>query len=74
MTPPQRFSARLLIAAAALIGLVFAVFGCVILIALADSPQRCPPNMGCTEQKHQDCYPSRGLLESVWDSGPCDSK
>jgi hypothetical protein len=67
----QRFFTRLLITAAAFIGLIFAVLGCAVLIVLADSPQRCPSTMGCTERKDQGCTSWRGLLEPAWDSGPC---
>jgi hypothetical protein len=63
MTPPQRFCARLLIAAAVLIGLMFAVLGCAILIALAESPQHCPPNIGCPEHQQEGCPSWGGLLE-----------
>jgi hypothetical protein len=37
--------------AAALMGLMFAVLASVVLIAFAESPQRCPPNMGCPEHQ-----------------------
>lgn len=67
----QSFRARLLITVAAFIGLTFAVLACMILIALADSPQRCPPDTGCIEQKDQGCSSWRGPLAPAWDSGPC---
>ena len=65
---------RVLMIAAALIGLMFAVLASVVLIALAESPQRCAPNMGCPEHQQEGCPSWRGLLEPAWDSGPCDRR
>lgn len=50
---------RLLMIAAAFIGLMFFVLACVVLIALAESPQRCPLNMGCPEHQ-QDALRGEG--------------
>ena len=65
---------RLLMIGAVFIGLMFAALATVVLIALAESPQRCPPNMGCPEHQQEECRSWRGLLEPAWDSGPCDSR
>jgi len=65
---------RLLMIGVAFIGLMFAVLATVVLIALAESPQRCPPNMGCPEHQQEECPSWRKLLEPAWDSGPCDSR
>lgn len=68
------FWIQLLLIAAAFIGLMLAVLACLVLIALAESPQSCPPNMGCPEHQEEGCRSWRGLLEPAWDSGPCDKR
>ncbi len=67
-------TALILIITVAVGGVLFAVLGSVALIALTDSAQPCPPNMGCAETKDQGCSSWRGLLEPAWDSGPCNSR